>query len=129
MTVAEKISWYRSDGLFAVLLLLALGIWALTRPQVPIDEVDGLYRNTCCQPILIRHGEIAFGSERMSFKLSRMKYGLETRLPREILVGDDFEVFSRPTDEADEAMFLFDADERGFTLRDSARRKYHFTRQ
>ena len=129
MTKGQKISWYRSDGLFAVLLLLAMAIWAFSRPQVPMDEVDGQYTNVCCQPILIRHGEIAFGSERMQFKLSKMKYGLEARLPREIQVGGDLKVFSLPTNESNEAIILFDADIRGFMLKDSARRKYHFVRQ
>ena len=126
MTEAGKISWYRSDGMFAVLLLLAMGIWVISRPPVPIEEVDGRYVNPCCQPILIRHGQITFGSENLHFKLSRMKYGLETRLPRQILVGEDFKVTSRPMEEAG---FLFDTDERGFTLLDSKRREYHFIRQ
>ena len=126
MSVSKKIAWYRSDGMFAVLLLLAMAFWALSRPQVPINEVDGLYKNACCQPILISRGEISFGSERMPFKLSRMKYGLESRLPRKILVGNDFKLTSQPMEDAG---FLFGADERSFTLLDSARNEYRFVRQ
>lgn len=63
--------------LAVILIASACAFFVFTRLNSPnIDRVDGTYQNKCCSDIVIRHGQIHYGSSAINMKLMNMKFGL-----------------------------------------------------
>jgi hypothetical protein len=59
----------------AIMGLIVSALW-LTRTQPPpLRSVDGVYTNSCCAPVQLKHGVLASGTFRVPFKLSMEKAG------------------------------------------------------
>jgi len=70
------------NGCVAVLALLAMAatlLFTLTRtfPDVPLNLIEGRYRNPCCDDIVIREKYLEYGAQRVGYSAERMKYGTE----------------------------------------------------
>lgn len=102
--------------ILAVLIVLALGWFAYVRTNQPRPaSVNGIYRNSCCEPITLKDGVLITTDFRVPFKLRLMKYGLDTDMNRNVEVRSGKLVLSAPTDSGG---FLFSNDGHAFTLCD-----------
>jgi hypothetical protein len=56
-------------------LLCIFFVWTrLNQPKV--QTVNGVYKNECCSDIILKNGRIYYGSQSLTFRLARMKYGI-----------------------------------------------------
>src|SRR4051794_19574153 len=61
----------------AVIGLIIFAFW-ITRAEIaPLGSVNGIYRNSCCEPVELKNGDLITARLKVPFKLSPMKYGLE----------------------------------------------------
>lgn len=69
-----------------VLLLVALGWYAITRAHVPaLSTVNGVYSNPCCGKFKLINGIVITGNSRVPFDLEDMKFGLTAYPKAQIL--------------------------------------------
>lgn len=102
--------------ILAILIVLALGWFAYVRTHQPRPaSVNGIYRNSCCEPITLKDGVLITANFRVPFELRLMKYGLDTDMNRDVEVRSGKLALSAPTDSGG---FLFSDDGRAFTLCD-----------
>ena len=118
LAAADKVIPFRSSAQQSVAMLAIIVIagvtFVLTRPATPpISSVNGTYRNACCEPVILKDGELIAAHFKVPFKLRLMKYGLDTEMERNVEVRDGKVLLSeRPG----KGGFLFANDVRGFTL-------------
>ena len=113
--------------ILAVLIATVLAWLGYVRTQQPPPaSVNGVYRNSCCEPITLRDGKFIAPGIQMPFELRNMKYGLDTRMERNVVVRDGEVVLGRRTEEGG---FLFSPDRHSFTLcTETCGTKFEFTR-
>ena len=111
----------------AVLMIAALGWFGYGRTHQPSPaSVNGVYRNSCCEPVLLSDGKFIVSGIQMPFELRNMKYGLDTRMERYVVVRDGKIALGR---RAESGGFLFSPDRHSFTLcADTCGRKFEFER-
>jgi hypothetical protein len=74
--------------------LLALGIvvmafFVYTTARKPSESiVNGTYFNPCCKPIILKDGQVNYGSLSSTYRIERMKFGL-TAYVKGSLDGND----------------------------------------
>jgi hypothetical protein len=74
----------------AVLALIAggaglVGLRHAVRPDQGL--VNGTYVNTCCAAFVLRDGQLVHGSDRTSYRLLNMKFGLAAYLPGVVTIS------------------------------------------
>jgi len=109
-----------------MLLLAAFATWYFTRPTVQLDEVDGLYSNSCCAPISLSNGVLTSGDTRATYTLAEMKFGLTANTTRELFVRGAG-IVAMPSTE--EGAILFSNDRRTLILVDEHQHEYRFDRR
>ena len=111
----------------AVMVVLAVGWSVYARSHQPRPEsVNGIYRNSCCEPIILRDGQFITSGIEMPFELRNMKYGLDTQMNRYVIVQNGKIVLGQRKESGG---FLFRPDGRSFTLcADTCSREFEFKR-
>jgi alpha-D-ribose 1-methylphosphonate 5-triphosphate synthase subunit PhnI len=110
------------------LILFALAAYCGTRPHNPaVSSVNGSYKNSCCNDLVLRDGLMITENDRVPFQLERMKFGLTaypTRLP--IVRNERIEFLN----DGDAGGLIFSENGTILTLNDArfGKRKYVFKR-
>ena len=97
----------------AGLALAGVAFWITRTPAPPVQSVNGIYRNSCCEPVTLKDGQLITSHFKMRFELRIMKYGLDTQMDRYVVVRDGKIVPGRRTEPGG---FLFAKTGRSFTL-------------
>jgi hypothetical protein len=64
-------------GLAIILIILASAFWVRAKILAPdIGMVNGIYKNECCEDLIIRDGTIFYGDYRKEFELKNIKFGI-----------------------------------------------------
>lgn len=63
-------------GFIALLCCIIWFVISTRRNEVPTEAVNGVYRNQCCDNIIIRDGRLFYRGKSFAFRLFNMKYGL-----------------------------------------------------
>jgi len=61
----------------AIIGLIVSALWVTRAKPPPLGSVNGIYRNSCCEPVELKNGNLVTAHLKVPFKLSPMKYGLE----------------------------------------------------
>ena len=99
--------------LLAALVIAGEAFWSTRTPSMPANSVNGIYRNSCCNPVTLRNGQFTASGWKAPFELRQMKYGLEGRMDRYVVVRDGKIVLGTRSEQGG---FLFADDAHSLTL-------------
>ena len=123
-----QIQSLRLNLIVSAVVIISVVCWfAYVRTHQPRPEtVNGTYRNSCCEPIVLKNGQFITSEIEIPFELRNMKYGLDTKMNRYVIVQNGQIVLGRREESGG---FLFRPDGRAFTLcAETCSREFEFKR-
>ena len=96
----------------AIIGLIVSAFWLTRTRPPPLGSVNGVYRNACCEQIELRNGNFITSRLKIPFKLSPMKYGLESQ--GLAVEANNGRIVMSPTPDC--GSLLFADDKRSFTV-------------
>jgi hypothetical protein len=120
----------KGAALLTIVSAAGVALW-LTTPKTPApSELNGTYRNPCCEALSLRNGELIAAERKVPFKLELLKFGLVANLSTPVEVRDGH-VVSAPN--ASTNVLTFSNDLKGLTIcgtvRCGAGHEYQFVRK
>jgi hypothetical protein len=82
-------SWsLKLTAMLSTIAVIAAAFWLTTRATPPLSDVNGNYRNACCETISLREGVLVTPRQQVPFNLELLKFGLVANLSAPIEVVD-----------------------------------------